>query len=41
MACGHGLIDLTILAKEEDNNEHHSALITAVFAKSLASVTIQ
>jgi hypothetical protein len=38
MACGHGLIDLRILAKE-DKNECHSALIAAAFAKSLASVT--
>jgi hypothetical protein len=28
-----------ILAKEEDENEHHSALIAAAFAKPLASVT--
>ena len=28
MACGHGLIDLRILAREEDKNEHHSALTT-------------
>ena len=39
MACGQGLIELNILAKEEDKNEHHSALIAVAFAKPLASVT--
>jgi hypothetical protein len=40
MTCGQELIDWMILAKEEDENEHHSALIAAAFAKPLASVII-
>jgi hypothetical protein len=39
MVCGQGLIDWMILAKEEDKNEHHRALIAAACAKPLASVT--
>ena len=40
MACGQGLIELNILAKEEDKNEHHGAFIAAACAKPLASLTI-
>jgi hypothetical protein len=36
MVCGQGLIDWMILAKEEDKNEHHGALIAAACAKPLA-----